>query len=59
MLLNYHIGRFVGDLVWLVWSGVRVAGFILQHEHQSNPTTPKHQHTSNREQNDQCGNSAA
>ena len=31
MLLNYHIGRFVigslcvGDLVWLVLSGVRVA----------------------------------
>ena len=32
MLLNYHIGRFVfgslcvGDLVWLILSGVRVAG---------------------------------
>jgi len=32
MLLNYHIGRFVlgslcvEDLVWLGWSGVRVAG---------------------------------
>jgi hypothetical protein len=34
MLLNYHIGRYVlgslyvGDLVWLGWSGIRVAGFI-------------------------------
>ena len=32
VLLNYHIGRFVlgslcvGDLVWLGWSGVCVAG---------------------------------
>ena len=32
MLLNYHIGRFVlgsmcvGDLVWLGWGGIRVAG---------------------------------
>jgi hypothetical protein len=32
MPLNYRIGRFVlgslyvGDLVWLGWSGVRVAG---------------------------------
>jgi len=32
MLLNYHIGRFVlglmcvGVSVWLVWSGIRVAG---------------------------------
>ena len=32
ILLNYHIGRIilgsmcVGDSVWLVWSGIRVAG---------------------------------
>jgi len=32
MLLNYHIGLYVlgsmcvGDLVWLGWSGIRVAG---------------------------------
>ena len=32
ILLNYHIGRIVlgsmclGVLVWMVWSGVRVAG---------------------------------
>ena len=37
MLLNYHIGRFVfsslcvGDLMQLGLSGVRVAGFSLQH----------------------------
>ena len=37
MLLNYHIGRFflgslcVGDLVRLVLSSIRVAGFSLQH----------------------------
>ena len=37
MLLNYHICRFVlvslcvGDLVWLGWGGIRVAGFSLQH----------------------------
>jgi len=39
VLLNYHIGRFVlgslciGDLVQLGLSGVRVAGFSLQHGH--------------------------
>ena len=43
VLLNYHIGRFVlgslcvRDLVWLGWSGVRAAGFILQHRYHSNP----------------------
>ena len=51
MLLNYHIGRFVlgslcvGDLVRLGLSGVRVATHL--------------QHTTNREQNDRCGNSTA
>ena len=36
MLLNYHIGRivlgsvYVGDSVWLGWSGIRVAGFSPQ-----------------------------
>ena len=65
MLLNYHIGRFVlgsmcvGVSLWLGWSGIRVAGFSLQHEYHSKPTTTKLQHTSNQEQNDQCGNSAA
>jgi len=35
--LNYHIGRIVlgsmcvGVSVWLGWSGIRVAGFSLQH----------------------------
>ena len=35
--MNYHIGRIVlgsmcvGDSVWLGWSGIRVAGFSLQH----------------------------
>ena len=65
MLLNYHIGRLVlgsfcvGDLVRLGWSGVRVAGFSLQHGYHSNPATPSRQHTTNREQNDRCGNSTA
>jgi len=27
--------------VWLGWSGIRVAGFSLQHGYHSNPTTPK------------------
>jgi len=50
VLLNYRIGRFVlgslcvGDLVRLGLSGVRVANL---------------QHTTNREQNDRCGNSTA
>jgi len=36
VLLNYHIGRivlgsvYVGDSVWLGWSGIRVAGFSPQ-----------------------------
>ena len=55
MLLNYHIGRIVlgsmcvGVSVWLGWSGIIVAGFSLQHGYHANPTTPKHQHTSNQE----------
>jgi len=65
VLLNYHIGRFVlgslcvGDSVRLGFSGVRVAGFSLQHGHHSNPAAPNLQHTTNREQNDRCGNSTA
>jgi len=49
----------VGVSVWLVWSGIRVAGwsFSLQHGYHSNPTAPNLQHTSNQEENDQCGNS--
>jgi len=63
ILLNYHIGRIVlGSMcvavsVWLSWSGIRVAGFSLQHGYHSNPTTPKLQQTSNQEQYDQCDNS--
>ena len=63
MLLNYHIGRFVlgslyvGDLVRLGLSNVH--SFSLQHGHYSNPAAPNLQHTSNREQNDGCGNSTA
>ena len=65
MLLNYHIGRIVlgslcvGVSVWLGWSGVRVAGSSLQHGHYPNPAAPNLQHTTNREQNDRCGNSTA
>jgi len=61
--LNYHIGSFVlgslcvGDLVRLGLSGVRVAGFSLQHGHHSNPAAPNLQHTTNREQNYRYGNS--
>jgi len=60
VLLNYQIGRFVfdllcaGDLVRPSLSSVRVAGFSLQHT-----ATPNLQHTTNREQNDRCGNSTA
>ena len=65
MLLNYHISCFVlgllcvGDLVQLSLSGVRVAGWSLQYGHHSNPATPNHQHTTNREQNNWCGNLTA
>jgi len=45
------------DMVWLGWSGIRVADFSLQHGYHSSPTKPKPQHTSNQEQYDQCGNS--
>jgi len=31
----------------------------LQHRHYSNPAAPNLQHTTNREQNDRCGNSKA
>jgi len=42
--MNYHIRRIVhgsmcvGVSVWLIWSGIRVAGFSLQHGYHSNPT---------------------
>ena len=45
MLLNYHIGRFVlgslcvGDLVRLVLSSTRVAGFSLQHGYSNTQRT--------------------
>ena len=47
MLLDYNIGRLVlvslcvGDLVWLILSSVRVAGFSLQQEHH--PKNQLHQ----------------
>ena len=44
-------------VLWLGWSGIRVAGCSLQHGYHPNQTTPKLQHTSNQEQYDQCGNS--
>ena len=40
--MNYHIGRIVlgsmcvGVSVWFGWSGIRVAGFSLQHGYHSN-----------------------
>jgi len=37
----------------------RVAGFSLQHGHNSKPAAPNLQHTQNQEHNDQCGNSTA
>ena len=63
MLLNYHIGRLVlsslcvGDMVCLVLSGARFAGFSLQNEHHSKPAAPNLQHTTNRGQDDRYGNS--
>jgi len=35
------------------------ASFSLQHGHYSNPAAPNLQHTTNRKQNDVCGNSTA
>jgi len=61
VLLNYHIGRivlgllYVVDLVRLGLSGVRVAS--LQHGHHSNPAAPNLQHTTHRDQNDRGANS--
>ena len=40
-------------------SGVRVAGCLQPATHHSNPAAPNLQHTTNREQNDRCGNSTA
>ena len=65
MFLNYHIGRFVlgslcvGDLVGMGLSSARTEQlcFSLQHGHYSNPSAPNLQHTTDREQNDRCGNS--
>ena len=42
---------------WVGMVPVLQAEAQLQHGYNSNPTTPKLQHTSNQEQYDQCGNS--
>jgi len=39
----------VGVSVWLLWGGIRVAGFSLQHGYHPNATTPKLQHASKQE----------
>ena len=45
ILLNYQIGRIVlgslcvGVSVWLGWSGIRVAGFSLQHGSRTKKNT--------------------
>ena len=63
MLFHFLCAQHVSDInisiisSGLGWSGIRVAGWSLQHWYHSNPTTPKLQHTSNQEQYDQCGNS--
>ena len=46
------VSMCVGVSVWLGWGGISVAGWSPQHGHNSNPTTPKLQHTKNRKQND-------
>jgi len=38
---------------------IRFAGFSLQHGYYANPTAPNPQHTTKREENNQCGNSTA
>jgi len=38
---------------------LRMLCFSLQHGPYSNPAAPNLQHTTNQEQNDRCGNSAA
>ena len=59
ILFHFLCVQHVSDInsVWLGWSGIRVAGWSLQHGYHSNLTTPKLQHTSNQEQYDQCDNS--
>jgi hypothetical protein len=50
--MNYHIGRLVlsslcvGDLMRLVFGGVRFAGFSLKNENHQKPAAPKAQHVS-------------
>jgi len=65
-MLNYPIGRFVlgslcvGDLVWLGLSSVRVAARLKPATRTLlKPNHTETQHTTNREQNDGCGNSTA
>ena len=52
--MSYHIGRIVlgsmcvGVSVWLGWSGIRVAGFSLEHtsnqEHTTNVVIQQNSH---------------
>jgi len=63
MLLNYHIGRFVLDLlcvgvrVQFGWGGIRGAGFSRQPGYHPSRIAPLLQHTANQERNGQCGSS--
>jgi len=43
------VSMCVGVSVWLVWGGIRVAGYNLLHGYHPNPATPKLQHTTKQE----------
>ena len=57
------VALFSARRVLVIWCGwvwmVSVLQAGLQHGHHSNPAAPNYQHTTNREQNDRCGNSTA
>jgi len=60
--INIFTIRSLRLCCWITTSVVLFSvrrGFSLQHGHYSNPAAPNLQHTTNREQNDRCGNSTA
>ena len=57
ILFHFLCPQHVSDINISIIRSLRVAGFSLQHGHYSNPSAPNLQHTTNPEQNDQCGNS--
>jgi len=58
-LLFYFTSYVLNMFRTLIYPSSGACDCVVELPHHSNPATPNLQHTTNREQNDQCGNSTA